>query len=250
MVEFELIEEVVQLAILFALGQLDEVLLKTVERKLGLVVDVDLERVSHELLADRANLLRKGGAEHHDLLIGGGGAEDLLDVAAHVCRVLVGDGSGDLKAHTDLVQHLVTLVQNEGFDVAQGECLVPHESVEATRCSNDDVGVCLLVLQEFDVLNDWCSTVEDRGLHIWEVLAEARVLVLDLIRKLASMAHDENLALSLYGFELMQCCQDKDRGLTETRLGLAENIDVEHGGWNAYLLNCNSGDVRFDGKEF
>ena len=40
--------------------------------------------VLHELLADRSDLLGAGGGEHHDLLLVGSGAEDLLHVAAHV----------------------------------------------------------------------------------------------------------------------------------------------------------------------
>jgi hypothetical protein len=55
-----------------------------VQRQLLLVVDVDLERVLHELLADNADLLVQGGGEHHNLLVLGSGTEDGLDVVAHV----------------------------------------------------------------------------------------------------------------------------------------------------------------------
>ena len=84
LVEFESVEQLIQLAILLSLAQLDVVLLQTVEGELGLVVDVDLERVLHELLADWPDLLREGGTEHHDLLLGWCGTEDLLHIAAHV----------------------------------------------------------------------------------------------------------------------------------------------------------------------
>jgi hypothetical protein len=40
--------------------------------------------VGHELLAGRADFLRKSGAEHHDLLVVRRCPEDLLNVAAHV----------------------------------------------------------------------------------------------------------------------------------------------------------------------
>ena len=76
-------------------------LLQTVQRELRLVVDVDLQRLSHKvskdaephenrthilhkLLACRADLLGQRGREHHDLLVVGRGAKNLLDVAAHV----------------------------------------------------------------------------------------------------------------------------------------------------------------------
>lgn len=84
LVELKVVKEVVQLAVLLLLAELDVVLLQTVEGELGVVVDVDLKRVTHELLADGADLLGQGGAEHHNLLVGGGSTEDLLDVTAHV----------------------------------------------------------------------------------------------------------------------------------------------------------------------
>ena len=43
LVELEAVQQVIELAVLLALGELDKVLLKTVEGQLGLVVDVNLE---------------------------------------------------------------------------------------------------------------------------------------------------------------------------------------------------------------
>jgi len=84
LVELQIVEEVVQLAVLLGLTELNVVLLKTVEGKLSVIVDVNFQRIPHELLADRSDLLRESSTEHHDLLVGGGGAEDLLNVAAHI----------------------------------------------------------------------------------------------------------------------------------------------------------------------
>jgi hypothetical protein len=58
LVELEGVEEIAQFSVLLAFAELDVVLLETVEGELGLVVDVDLERVSHELLADGSDFLR------------------------------------------------------------------------------------------------------------------------------------------------------------------------------------------------
>lgn len=57
LIELQAIEEIVELTVLLRLVELDTVLLKTVQGELGLVVDVDLERVSHELLADWSDFL-------------------------------------------------------------------------------------------------------------------------------------------------------------------------------------------------
>ena len=84
LVELEVVEQIIELAVLLALAELDVVLLKTVEGELGLIIDVNLERVPHELLADGTDLLGESGAEHHHLLLGGSGTEDLLNIAAHV----------------------------------------------------------------------------------------------------------------------------------------------------------------------
>lgn len=61
LVELQAVQKIVELSVLLTLVKLDVELLKTVKRQLLLVVDVDLKRVLHKLLADSANLLRKGG---------------------------------------------------------------------------------------------------------------------------------------------------------------------------------------------
>ena len=87
LVEFQGIEELIQLPVLLRLTELDVELLQAVQGQLRFIVDVDFERVLHELLADRSDLLSESGAEHHDLLLSRSGSEDVLDVPAHVyCR--------------------------------------------------------------------------------------------------------------------------------------------------------------------
>ena len=84
LVELEIIEQVIQLAVLLAFAQFDIKLLKSVKCEFGIIVNVDLERISHEFLADRSNILREGGTEHHDLLLSGRSTEDFLNVPSHV----------------------------------------------------------------------------------------------------------------------------------------------------------------------
>lgn len=85
LVELQLVKKVIELPVLLALIELHVVLLQTVQSQLLLVIDVDFERVLHELLAGLADLLRQGGGEHHHLLVGGRRAEDGLYVIAHIC---------------------------------------------------------------------------------------------------------------------------------------------------------------------
>jgi hypothetical protein len=84
LVEFETIEQVVEFAILLALAEFDGILLKTVECELGLIIDKNFKRMSHELSANWPDCLWESGAEHHDLLLSRSCAEDLLDISAHV----------------------------------------------------------------------------------------------------------------------------------------------------------------------
>jgi len=85
LVELKGVKQVVQLAILLAFAKTDVVLLETMKSQLGLVINVDLKRATHELLADWASGGRESGAEHHNLLLSGSSTEDLLHITAHVC---------------------------------------------------------------------------------------------------------------------------------------------------------------------
>lgn len=85
LVELEVVKELVELPVLLALVKRDVVLLQTVQGQLLVLGDVVLSRVLHELAADRLDLLGQGGTVHHNLLLLGSDAEDLLYIAAHVC---------------------------------------------------------------------------------------------------------------------------------------------------------------------
>ena len=87
LVEGECVEEIVQLSILFRFAKLDVILIQTVKSQLGLIINEQFRWILHELSADRADLLGKSGAEHHDLLLRWCGSEDFLYVAAHVYQI-------------------------------------------------------------------------------------------------------------------------------------------------------------------
>lgn len=84
LVELQRVKQLVELPVFLRLAQLHVVLLQAMQRQFGLVVDVDLKGVLHELFANWPNLVRECRAKHHDLLVGGSRAEDLLDVASHI----------------------------------------------------------------------------------------------------------------------------------------------------------------------
>lgn len=117
---------------------------------------------------------------------------------------------------TDLIEHLVTLIEDEDLARSKVEVLVTDKRVQATWGSDDDVWVGLLVLEELGVGLDWSSSVEDGGLDLWHVLAESGVLVLDLVCQLTGVAHDQDRALAGNWLNLLEGGEDEDGGLTET----------------------------------
>lgn len=138
---------------------------------------------------------------------------------------------------TNLVKHLVTLVENKSLDVAERKLLVADEGVKTTGSSDDDVGESVLVRQSLDILLDGSTTVEDGGLHIRKILAESSVFVLDLISQLTSVAHNQDGTLPRNRLQLVKGGKYEDSRLSKTGLGLAENIDVQNSGRNANLLD-------------
>lgn len=84
LIELQLVQQLVQFPVLLFLVELHIVLLKTMQGELGLVIDIDLERRLHKLLADGADLLGEGSREHHDLLLLRCSAENFLHVTTHI----------------------------------------------------------------------------------------------------------------------------------------------------------------------
>lgn len=130
LVELQGIEQFVELPVLLGLTELNVILLKTMKSKLSLIIDVDLKRILHEFLAYWSNILSECGAEHHHLLLSWGSAEDILDVPAHVYW----DTSANVQLciygrFTNLIEHLITLVEDENFNAVESELLFADQSV-------------------------------------------------------------------------------------------------------------------------
>jgi len=100
------------------------------------------------------------------------------------------------------------------------------------------VGVSLLILKDLGILCNGGTSVEDASLDVGHVLAESVVLVANLERQLAGVAHDEHRALASDRLDLLKGRQDEDCSFTETRFGLADDVTTKHSLRNARLLNC------------
>lgn len=139
---------------------------------------------------------------------------------------------------TDLIEHLVALIEDENADAAEAENLVADQRVKSARGAHDDMGAGLLVLDRLDILLDGGTAVKDTSLDIGHVLAETVVLVANLEGKLTSVAHNQHGDLALNGLNLLQGGQDEDGRLSETRLGLADDISTEESLRDTGLLDC------------
>ncbi len=178
--------------------------------------------VLHELLASGANLLGEGSREHHDLLVVRGGAEDVLNIPAHV----------------DLLEDLVTLVNDKVLDTRNLERLVTNKGVHTARSTDNDVRALGLVLEHGLVLGDGCTTVDDTGADIGHVLGKTGVLVADLVGELTSVAEDDDGNLAVDGLDLLKGSKDEDGSLTHTGLGLTHDVHAEDRLGDTFLLDC------------
>lgn len=115
--------------------------------------------VLHKLEADGADVLAQRRAEHHDLLLVGGVAEDLLHISTHV----------------ELLEHLVALVEHKMFDVLQLELARPDQGQNSARGANDHVWTA--ALQQFLVVADVHATEENANSHRLQVLRKPLVFL-------------------------------------------------------------------------
>ena len=143
---------------------------------------------------------------------------------------------------TGLVKHLIALIKDEVLQIGKAEVPVADESVDTAGGTNNNVGVSVLVGKKLDVRLDGCSAVEDTDPDIGQELGETVVLVPDLVGQLTSVAHDQNRGDTRLGLlvHLLQGGEDEDGCLSETGLGLAENVVTEDGLRNGDLLDCRA----------
>lgn len=89
--------------------------------------------VGHELLADGADLLGQGGAEHHDLLLVRRHLEDVLQVAAHVCTT-----HSLVSAHVSVVSvHVSVTISLKSISNPTLSLKSAHVSIKSTHSAHN-----------------------------------------------------------------------------------------------------------------
>jgi hypothetical protein len=110
---------------------------------------------------------------------------------------------------------------------------------DRTWRSHNDVRVGVLILEQFLVFFDIGTAIEYGSPYFGHVLAETLILVFDLECELAGMTEDQDIAFGRLGFYLLQRGEDKHSGLSQTGLGLAEDVGSQDGLRDADLLDCS-----------
>ena len=138
---------------------------------------------------------------------------------------------------TKLFEHFVALVQDEVLDFGGVEDLIPHEGVQSTGGGDYDVRALALVAEEVGVLHNRSAAEECADADVGHVLGETRVLVFDLVRKLTSVAQDNDRHVAIDWLELLKRRQDEHCRLSVTRLCLAQDVHSKDRLGDTLLLN-------------
>lgn len=100
------------------------------------------------------------------------------------------------------------------------------------------MGVGVLVLQDLGILLDGRTTVENTRLDVGHVLGESVVLIANLEGQLTGVAHDQNRALAGDRLHLLKSGEHENSSLSETRLGLTDDVTTKKSLRNTCLLDC------------
>jgi len=138
---------------------------------------------------------------------------------------------------TKLFEHFIALVQYEVFHVFRVEDLVSGKGVQTTGGGDDDMGAFGFVAEDLSIFGDWCATIEGVNAYIWHVLGETRVFILDLERKLPSVAKDQNGHFTIHWLKLLQSSKDENSGLSMSRLRLTQHVHSQNSLGNTFLLD-------------
>ena len=149
-------------------------------------------------------------------------------------RLTVGKIEG--RRLTELFEHFVALVQYKVLDTLCVETLVPSKGIETAWGGDDNMGA-LGGLEEFLILLNGSSTIEDGSADVGHVLGESEVLIADLEGEFTGVAEYDDRDAVFCWVELLEGSEDEDGSLSVTRLGLAEDVHAEDRLRDAFLLD-------------
>jgi hypothetical protein len=136
---------------------------------------------------------------------------------------------------TELLEALVTFVQDEELHLVELEYFFPDESKDAPRSADEDMRRCRL--EHLFMHSDRLTSVDDFSLDIRHVLGEPSELVLDLVGQLVRVTNDDSGDGIGLGFHTVEHRQHKDRRFAHTGLSLSQHVRAEECLRETFLLN-------------
>ena len=140
------------------------------------------------------------------------------------------------KERTDYFEHFVTLVQDKVLQVFEFEHAFLYKCKNPPRSSNDHMRA-VRSLEQFNLLTDWLTTVDNFSADLRHILLEPCKFVLDLIGKLAGVTQDQSRHVFWLLVHLVEYGKHEHSGLSHSRLCLAEGINPDHRVRDAFLLH-------------
>ena len=175
LIELQLVNQTHQLGNLFLLLKRDVVLSQSVQSQLAFVLDEHFCGVAHKLATRVSNFSGKRRSEHQNLLVVRSHLENLLHI----------------RSHGHVVEHLVTLVQNEHLQVVQGEGLVANQRQDTPGRTHNNVR-CFVALEQLLLHSDGLTAIDHLSSRLAHELGKTSKFALDLVGELARVAHDQS----------------------------------------------------------
>lgn len=137
---------------------------------------------------------------------------------------------------TDVLEHLIALVENENLEVIEVQRLVLGEVEDTAWGANDDVRSAW-ALQHLLLLLERLAAQEALRSHVRHEFGETSEFTLDLVGELAGVSEDEGAAGLGVLVEAMKRGEDENGSLAHAGYGLAKDIDAHDGLRDALLLH-------------
>ena len=109
-----------------------------------------------------------------------------------------------ITTHVQVVQDLIALINHEVLHIASLKRLVTHETIHTARCSDKDVGTFRFVCEHGLVLLDRGTAIDDGCTNLGHVFCETRILVADLVCKLARVTQHKHRHFSIHRLQLLE----------------------------------------------
>jgi len=186
-----------------------------------LAIDIELERIFHELPTGVLAFIRNGSREHHDLSIGW--------VSTHENLLY-------LWTHVNFFKHLIALINNKNSKVVEVNILLLYHCLDSSWGTNDNMRR-INTLHDFMMLWVRNSTKENLLSNFWKICCESVEFLFDLECQLSCIAENQGWCwFEIFISQLMKNCKYEYCSFTHTSNSLTNDISSDSCMRYAFLL--------------